>query len=45
MNVVAYICHRSSWGSSWGDEGYIRMARNKNNQCGIATMASYPTIC
>lgn len=34
----------SSWGVTYGDEGYIKMARNERNQCGIALYASYPVM-
>ncbi len=39
-----YWIVKNNFGTGWGQDGYIWMARNRGNMCGIASYACYPAI-
>jgi C1A family cysteine protease len=48
-NGEDYYLVKNSWGTSWGDEGYIKLGRGPEyndgqGQCGILLQASYPVL-
>jgi cathepsin L len=42
-NDEDYWLVKNSWGTNWGEDGYVKMARNNNNMCSIASDATVPT--
>lgn len=35
---------KNSWGEDWGMKGYMKIAKDWNNHCGIATHSTYPIV-
>lgn len=39
---VDYWTIKNSWGTSWGEDGYVRIARSSADMCGVMMYPSYP---
>jgi C1A family cysteine protease len=41
---IPYWKIKNQWGTSWGMNGYMLMARNRANNCGITGYAMFPIL-
>ncbi|KAM3369549.1 hypothetical protein ACQJBY_017442 [Aegilops geniculata] len=39
-----YWLVKNQWGTGWGEGGYMRLTRGNGGNCGMATVAYYPTM-
>ncbi|XP_071434327.1 cathepsin L2-like [Pithys albifrons albifrons] len=39
---TSYWILKNSWSQAWGQQGYMFLLKDAGNQCGVASLASYP---
>ncbi|NXX38826.1 CATL1 protein, partial [Tricholaema leucomelas] len=41
---ISYWILKNSWSERWGEQGYVRLLKDADNLCGVATQASFPVL-
>ncbi|XP_072418123.1 digestive cysteine proteinase 2-like [Chiloscyllium punctatum] len=41
---MKYWLVKNSWGTDWGDDGYIKIAKDRGNHCEIASFVRHPIV-
>lgn len=42
--MCSFSVSSCSWSEVWGEQGYIRLLKGADNQCGVANQASFPVL-
>jgi hypothetical protein len=41
---MVYLLVKNSWGTDWGDNGYIKIEMSNEDACGLMKYPSYPKL-